>query len=165
MQTKEYSADAEVGGKTWKFTYGKFAFQANGSAVITVGETVVMAAVVASDKPREGIDYLPLLVDYEEKLYAAGKIKGSRWVKREGRPSDEAILSGRVIDRSLRPLFNGSIRLDIQVVVTVLSVDGENDPDVLGLSAASAAVAVSDIPWDGPIEGVRVGRVEDKFVL
>ena len=165
MQTKEYSADAEVGGKTWKFTSGKFAFQANGSAVITVGETVVMAAVVASDKPREGIDYLPLLVDYEEKLYAAGKIKGSRWVKREGRPSDEAILSGRVIDRSLRPLFNGSIRNDIQVVVTVLSVDGENDPDIIGLNAASAAVEASSVPWDGPVAAVRVGKVGGEFVI
>ena len=165
MNTNEYTVTADIGGKSWMLSAGKFAPQSSGSVVIRVGDTMVMATVVMGNKPREGIDYLPLLVDYEEKLYAAGKIKGSRWVKREGRPSDEAILSGRVIDRSLRPMFDGRIRLDIQVVVTVLSVDGENDPDVLGLSAASAAVAVSDIPWDGPIAGVRVGRVEGKFVL
>ena len=165
MNTNEYTVTADIWGKSWKLSAGKFAPQSSGSVVIRVGDTMVMATVVMGNKPREGIDYLPLLVDYEEKLYAAGKIKGSRWVKREGRPSDEAILSGRVIDRSLRPMFDGRIRLDIQVVVTVLSVDGENDPDVLGLSAASAAVAVSDIPWDGPIAGVRVGRIEDKFVL
>ena len=165
MNTNEYTVTADIGGKSWTLSAGKFAPQSSGSVVIRVGDTMVMATVVMGNKPREGIDYLPLLVDYEEKLYAAGKIKGSRWVKREGRPSDEAILSGRVIDRSLRPMFDGRIRLDIQVVVTVLSVDGENDPDVLGLSAASAAVAVSDIPWDGPIAGVRVGRVEGKFVL
>jgi len=165
MNTNEYTVTADIGGKSWMLSAGKFAPQSSGSVVIRVGDTMVMATVVMGNKPREGIDYLPLLVDYEEKLYAAGKIKGSRWVKREGRPTDEAILSGRVIDRSLRPMFDGRIRLDIQVVVTVLSVDGENDPDVLGLSAASAAVAVSDIPWDGPIAGVRVGRVEGKFVL
>ena len=165
MNTNEYTVTADIGGKSWMLSAGKFAPQSSGSVVIRVGDTMVMATVVMGNKPREGIDYLPLLVDYEEKLYAAGKIKGSRWVKREGRPSDEAILSGRVIDRSLRPMFDGRIRLDIQVVVTVLSVDGENDPDVLGLSAASAAVAVSDIPWDGPIAGVRVGRIEGKFVL
>lgn len=165
MQTNEHSADAEVGGKVWNLSSGKFAFQANGSSVITVGETVVMAAVVVGGKPREGVDYLPLLVDYEEKLYAAGKIKGSRWVKREGRPSDEAILSGRVIDRSLRPMFDSSIRNDIQVVVTVLSVDGENDPDIIGLNAASAAVAASGIAWDGPVAAVRVGKVGGEFVV
>ena len=139
--------------------------QASGAVVARVGDTVVMAAVVMSQKPRDGIDYLPLMVDYEEKLYAAGKIKGSRWVKREGRPSDEAILSGRVIDRSLRPMFDESIRNDIQVVVTVLSVDGENDPDIIGLNAAAAAIEISDIPWDGPIGAVRVGKVNGDFVI
>lgn len=165
MQKKEYSVDAEIGGKPWSLSTGKFAMQANGSVVITVGETVVMASVVLSEKPREGIDYLPLLVDYEEKLYAAGKIKGSRWVKREGRPSDEAILSGRVIDRSLRPMFNSQVRNDIQVVVTVLSTDGENDPDIIGLNAASAAVEVSNVPWDGPVAAARVGKVNGEFVV
>src|SRR3989344_2139241 len=165
MSTKEYSTTVEVGGKTWQISTGKFAMQASGSAVIRVGDTVVMGTVVMSGKPRDGIDYLPLMVDYEEKLYAAGKIKGSRWVKREGRPSDEAILTGRVIDRSLRPMFDSNIRNDIQVVVTVMSVDGENDPDIIGLVAASAAIEVSDIPWDGPIAGARVGKIDGKLVI
>lgn len=165
MPKKEYSVIAEVGGKSWNLSAGKFALQASGSVVIRVGDTMVMATVVMSETPREGIDYLPLMVDYEEKLYAAGKIKGSRWVKREGRPSDAAILSGRVVDRSLRPMFDGKIRNDIQVVVTVLSVDGENDPDIIGLNAASAAVEVSDVPWDGPVAGVRVGKINGELVL
>lgn len=165
MTKKKYSASAEIGGKPWEFSTGKLALQASGSVLVRVGDTIVMATAVMSEGVREGIDYLPLLVDYEEKLYAAGKIKGSRWVKREGRPSDEAILSGRVIDRSLRPMFNGKIRNDIQVVVTVLSVDGENDPDIIGLNAASAAIEVSDIPWDGPIAGVRVGKISGQLVL
>lgn len=165
MTKKEYSAKAEIGGKPWNLSTGHLALQASGSVLARVGDTIVMAATVMNEKAREGIDYLPLLVDYEEKLYAAGKIKGSRWVKREGRPSDEAILSGRVIDRSLRPMFNGKIRNDIQVVVTVLSVDGENDPDIIGLNAAAAAIEVSDIPWDGPVAAVRVGKINGQLVL
>ena len=164
MSTKEYSANSDIGSKTWNLSTGKFAEQASGSVVVRVGDTMVMGTVMMG-RQRDGIDYLPLMVDYEEKLYAAGKIKGSRWVKREGRPSDEAILSGRVIDRSLRPMFNGDIRNDIQVVVTVLSVDGENDPDIIGLNAAAAAIEVSDIPWDGPVAGVRVGKIEGQLVL
>lgn len=164
MSTKEYSTNAEIGSKPWKLSTGKLAGQANGSVLVRVGDTMVLATVVMG-RPREGVDYLPLMVDYEEKLYAAGKIKGSRWVKREGRPSDEAILSGRVTDRSLRPMFDSNIRNDIQVVVTVLSVDGENDPDIIGLNAASAAIEVSDIPWDGPIAGVRVGKIGGELVL
>ena len=165
MSKTEYSATFNVGDKPWTITSGKFAMQSSGIVMVRVGDTLVMATVVMSGRAREGIDYLPLLVDYEEKLYAAGKIKGSRWVKREGRPSDEAILSGRVIDRSLRPMFDGNIRNDIQVVVTTLSVDGDNDPDIIGLNAAAAAIEVSDIPWDGPIAGVRVGKIGGKLVL
>lgn len=165
MTTKEQSVQADIGGKSWNLSTGKLALQASGSVTLRVGDTVVLATAVLSERVRDGIDYLPLLVDYEEKLYAAGKIKGSRWVKREGRPSDEAILSGRVIDRSLRPMFNGKIRNDIQVVVTVLSADQENDPDIIGLNAASAAVEASDIPWDGPVAGVRVGKINGEFVL
>ena len=165
MSTKEYSVTAQIGGKSWIFSTGKLAPQANCSVLARVGDTVVMATVVMSGKVREGIDYLPLLVDYEEKLYAAGKIKGSRWIKREGRPSDEAILSGRVTDRTFRPLFDERIRNDIQVVVTVLSVDGDNDPDIIGLNAAAAAIEISDIPWEGPVAAVRVGKVNGGFVL
>lgn len=164
-EEKNFSAQAEIGGKIWNWSCGKFAPLANGSVTVRVGDTVVMATAVISAKPRDGIDYLPLMVDYEEKLYAAGKIKGSRWVKREGRPTDEAILTSRVIDRGLRPMFNGDIRNDIQVVATVLSVDGENDPDMIAINAASAAVEISDIPWNGPIAGVRVGRVNGDYIL
>lgn len=159
------SAHAEIGGKVWNWSCGELAPQASGAVAVRVGDTVVLATAVMSDKVREGIDYLPLLVDYEEKLYAAGKIKGSRWVKREGRPSDDAVLKGRVIDRTLRPMFNGRIRNDIQVVTTVLSVDGENDPDMVALNAAAAAIEVSDIPWDGPVAGVRVAKIDGKFIL
>lgn len=164
MTTERNSVSAEIGGKSWNFSIPDLAIQANGSVWVRVGDTVVLATVVMGDKPREEVDYLPLLVDFEEKLYAAGKIKGSRWVKREGRPSDEAVLSGRVIDRSLRPMFDSRIRNDIQVVVTVLSADQTNDPDIIGLNAAAAAIQVSSIPWDGPIAGIRVGRIGGKFV-
>ncbi len=165
MTTKEYSVEAEIGGKIWNFSTGKLARQAGGAVLVRVEDTMVLATAVVSDGQREGIDYLPLLIDYEEKLYAAGKIKGSRWIKREGRPSDEAVLSGRVIDRSLRPMFDGRIRNDIQVVVTVLSADQENDPDIIGLNAAAAAIEISDIGWDGPVAGVRVGKINGEFVL
>ena len=125
----------------------------------------MLAVAVLNNNPREGIDYFPLLVDYEEKLYAAGKIKGSRWVKREGRPTDEAILTGRVIDRSLRPLFPDGMRNDVQVVATVLSIDGENDPDMIAVNAASMALHISEIPFDGPVAAVRVGKVDGKFIV
>ena len=121
----------------------------------------MMATVVKSSGIREGIDYFPLLVDFEEKLYAAGKIKGSRFIKREGRPSDDSILSGRLIDRAIRPLFDERVRNDIQVIVTALSVDGENDSALVGLIAASVALSISPIPWSGPIAAARVGRAKD----
>jgi len=114
---------------------------------------------------REGIDYFPLSVEYEEKLYAAGKIKGSRWIKREGRPSDDAILTARLVDRAIRPLFPKEIKNEVQVILTVLSFDAVNDSDVLGLIAASAALSLSPIPWNGPLAGLRVGRVSDEWVL
>lgn len=165
MVVREQSADAEIGGKSWHFSTGVLAPQADGAVSIRVGDTVVMATAVMGKEPREGVDFLPLIVDYEEKLYAAGKIKGSRWVKREGRPTDEAILTARVIDRSFRPMFDSRVRTDIQVIATVLSVDGVNDPDMLALNAASAALEISDIPWDGPVAGVRVGKIDGQFVL
>ena len=139
---------------------GRLALQASGSCTVRYGETVVLATAVISGSVREGIDYFPLTVDYEERLYAAGIIKGSRWVKREGRPSDEIVTTSRLIDRSIRPLFPKALKNDVQVIATVLSYDNENDSDVVSLLAASLAVAISPIPWDGPIGGVRVGRVE-----
>lgn len=144
---------------------GKLAGQANGSVVVKYVGTVVLATCVMAKEPRKNVDYLPLTVDYEERLYAAGKIKGSRFIKREGRSTDEAILSGRVIDRSIRPLFNSKIRNDIQVVVTVLSFDGENDPVFPGLLGASIALSISDIPWNGPIAGISIGKTEKEFIV
>ncbi len=128
---------------------------------VTYGDTVVMATANMSDKPREGIDFFPLLVDYDEKYYAAGRIKGSRFMKREGKPADEAVLTARMIDRALRPLFHSREKRDVQVVLTVLSFDGENDADLPAFIAASLAVGVSDIPWDGPIGAVRLAKNTD----
>lgn len=150
----------ELNGKTLSLEVGRFAEQASAAVLAQYGETMVLATVTASSKETT-LDYFPLSVEYVERLYAGGRIKGSRWVKREGRPSDDAVLAGRVIDRSIRPLFPTSYKHDVQVIITVLSVDGENDPDVLGLVATSAAIAVSPIPWNGPISGVRVGYVKD----
>lgn len=149
----------ELAGRPLTVEVGKVAQQTNGSCTVRYGDTVVLATAVMSTTPREGIDYFPLLVDYEERLYAAGKIKGSRWVKREGRPSDEVILTGRLIDRSIRPLFPKAIKNDVQVIATVQCFDGENDSDIVGLIAASTALAISSIPWEGPIGGARIGRI------
>ncbi|MAF24426.1 polyribonucleotide nucleotidyltransferase [bacterium] len=150
----------ELAGRQLTIESGRLANQASGSITVKYGDTVVLATAVMGGI-REGIDWFPLSVDYEERLYAGGKIKGSRWIKREGRPTDEAVLSGRMIDRTIRPLFPSGIKNDVQVVLTVLSFDGENDADMVSLFAASCALAASDIPWDGPIAGVRVGRVSE----
>ncbi|MFA6042860.1 MAG: polyribonucleotide nucleotidyltransferase [Patescibacteria group bacterium] len=156
---------AEIGGKTLSIETGKYAGLANAACTVRYGDTVVLATVVRSNSVREGIDFFPLMVDYEERLYAAGKIKGSRFIKREGRPTDEAILTGRVIDRSIRPLFNQSTRNDVQVSILVLSVDQENDPDVPALIAAATVLSMSEIPWNGPLAGVRVGQINGEWVL
>jgi polyribonucleotide nucleotidyltransferase len=149
----------EVNGRVLSLEVGRFAEQANAAVMAQYGDTVVLATVTSSSK-ETSLDYFPLSVEYVERLYAGGRIKGSRWVKREGRPSDDAVLAGRVIDRSIRPLFPKTYKHDVQVIVTVLSVDGENDPDVLGLVATSAAIAISSIPWNGPVAGVRIGYVK-----
>ncbi|MBI2195726.1 MAG: polyribonucleotide nucleotidyltransferase [Candidatus Levybacteria bacterium] len=149
----------EIAGKTLTLKTGTLAVQATASVLARLGDTVVLATVVEGGK--SDLDYFPLSVDYVERLYAGGKIKGSRWVKREGRPSDEAILAGRLIDRSIRPLFPKEFKNEVQVIVTVLSVDGENDPDILALNAVSAAIAISRIPWNGPVAAVRVGCVKE----
>jgi len=135
----------EIEGRELSVELGKLAEQANGSALVKYGQTAVLVTVVMRDEASEK-KYFPLIVDYEEKFYAAGKIKGSRWIKREGRPTDEAILTGRLVDRAIRPLFNHKIRNDIQIVLTVLSFDGENDPALPALIGASAATSISDIP-------------------
>ncbi len=143
---------------------GKVCGLANGSCWVHYGETVVMVNVTASPKPREGVDFFPLAVDYEEKLYAVGKIPGG-YLKREGRPSEKAILTSRVVDRPMRPLFPKDMRNDVAIVMTVLAVDPETQPEILSMIGASIAVSISDIPWNGPIGGISVGLVDGEIVL
>lgn len=154
----------ELGGRPLVLEFGELAKQANGSVLARYGETVVLATATMSKQPREGIDFFPLLVDYEERMYAAGKIPGG-WGRREGRPSEDAILSARMIDRPLRPLFPDGFRNDVQVVLSILSVDKNNSPTIAALIGASAALHVSDIPFAGPVGGVRVGLVDGEFVI
>ena len=161
MQKKEYSI--EVGGKTLTATFTDLAEQAHGSVMLKYGETIVLATVCMSHDKEVGKGFFNLTVDYVERFYASGKISGSRFVKREGKPSEEAILASRVIDRTLRPLFNQEIRHAVQVIVTVISVD-DNDPTVLAINAASLALAVSNIPWAGPIGAVRIGKYDDEVL-
>jgi polyribonucleotide nucleotidyltransferase len=163
MTVKNWSM--EWGGRTLSVEIGKLALQTQSSCVVRYGDTVILATAAMSKQTREGIDFFPLMVNFEEKLYAAGKIKGSRFIKREGRPSEEAILSGRMVDRAIRPLFDSSMRNDVQVILTALSWDGENDSQVPAFFAASLALAISPIPWNGPIAGARVGKVDGQFVL
>lgn len=163
MQVKTWSM--EWGGRTLSVEVGKLALLTNGSCVVRYGDTVVLATVVKSKNIRDEIDYFPLTVDFEEKLYAAGKIKGSRFIKREGRPSDDAILAGRLVDRAIRPLFDERIRNDVQVVLTPLAVDGENDASIVSFLAASCAVAISSVPWHGPIAAARIGLKDGKCIL
>ena len=158
------SVSMELGGRTLTIETGELARQANGSTFVRFGDTCVLAAVTASNNPREGIDFFPLTVDYEERMYAAGKIPGG-FIKREGRPSEKATLSARLIDRPIRPLFPDGLRNDIHIVCTVLSVDPDADPDVVAMVAAGAALAVSDIPFPQPVAGVRVGFVEGEYVV
>jgi polyribonucleotide nucleotidyltransferase len=154
MKKKIFSLD--VGGKTLSAEFTDIADQANGSVLVRYGNTVVLATVVMAETTKGG-DFFPLTVDYEERFYASGKILGSRFVRREGRPSDEAILSARIVDRTVRPLFDQKIRNEVQVVLTILSID-EDDPDVVSVIAASLAIGTSDIPWNGPVSAVRIGK-------
>ena len=143
---------------------GKTCELSNGSCWVHYGDTVVMANVTASAKPREGVDFFPLSVDYEEKLYSVGRIPGS-FTKREGKPSDKAILTSRMVDRPIRPLFPKDMRNDVSVVMTVMSVDPDCSPEITGLIATSIAISISDIPWGGPVAGVSVGLVNGEIVL
>ena len=159
-----HSFEMQLGGRTLTIENGKMAKQANGAVLVRYGDTVVLVTATASAEPREGVDFFPLTVDYEEKMYAAGKIPGG-FIKREGRPSSDAVLCARLIDRPIRPLFPEGFRNDVQIVATVLSVEQDNAPELAAMIGASCALAVSDIPFLGPIAGVRVGRVEDAFVI
>ena len=155
----------EWGGRTLSVEVGKLALQANSSCMVRYGDTVLLATATMSKNTREGIDFLPLMVNFEEKLYAAGKIKGSRFIKREGRPSEEAILSGRLVDRAIRPLFDENLRKDVQVILTALSFDGEVDSQIPAMIAASIALSISPIPWKGPIAGARVGQIDGQWKI
>ena len=159
---KSYSM--ELAGRELTIETGKMAELANGSVLVRYGETTVMVNVTASKEPRDGIDFFPLSVDFEEKLYSVGKIPGS-FTKREGKPSDKAILTSRAIDRPLRPLFPKDFRNDVCVVATVLSVEPDNSPEVCAMIGASAALSISDIPFGGPTAAVNVGYVDDKIVI
>lgn len=159
-----HTGQCTVGGRVLTIETGKLAQQAESAVTVRYGDTVVLATVCVSSEPREGVDFVPLTVDYEERHYAVGKIPGS-FIRREGRPSEEATLTGRLTDRSLRPLFDKNFHNDIQIIVTVLSTDQENDPDVLAVVGASAAVHLSSIPFYGPVSAVRVGYIDDKLVL
>ncbi len=163
LNKKIFSID--FAGQPLSLTISNLADQADASVLGQYGDTTVLVTAVMGKEDRD-IDYFPLVVDYEEKFYAAGKIIGSRFVRREGRPSENAILSGRMIDRSIRPLFNHNLRRDVQLVITVLSYDEENDPDFIALLSASLALAISPIPWNGPIAGARLSRtIENKTII
>ncbi len=152
-----------AGGKTLSIETGKLAKQAGGAAVVRFGENVVLATATANPEPREGIDFFPLTVDYREYTYAGGRIPGG-FIKREGRMSEREVLTSRQIDRPVRPMFADGFKNETQVIAFVLSADTDNDPDVCGINAASAALTISDIPFLGPIGAVRVGLVEGRFI-
>jgi polyribonucleotide nucleotidyltransferase len=154
----------DFGGRPFSIETGKVAKQANGSVMVQYGETVVLVTAVTSEKKREGLDFIPLTVNYLEMTYAAGRIPGG-FFKREGRPSDRETLISRFIDRPLRPLFPKGFQNEIQIIATVLSADQDNDPSILGMIGASSALSISDIPFDGPIAGAKVGRIDGEFVL
>src|SRR6185503_14777145 len=161
MHKKKYTV--EIGGKTLTAIFTDLAEQAGGSVMLKYGETIVLANACMSHDSQKGLGYFNLTVDYMEKFYAAGKILGSRFVRREGKPSEDSILASRVIDRTLRPLFEQSIRHAVQVIVTVISVD-DNDSTILAVNAASLALAVSNIPWNGPIGCVRIGKYDSDIL-
>lgn len=163
MDTNTFSAN--IGGKEITIETGGLAGAANGSCTVRCGDTVLLATAVMSKNIRPGMNFFPLMVDFEEKLYAAGRIKGSRFIKREGRPTDNAVLTARFIDRAIRPLFDQRMKNDVQVIITNLSFDEENDPDILGLIGASCALHISDIPWNGPIGAVRVTKSGDNWIF
>ena len=154
----------ELGGRVLSMEFGKYCGQANGSVIVRLGDTVVMVNVTAADQPREGQDFFPLSVDFEEKMYSIGKLPGG-FIKREGRPSEKATLTARLIDRPLRPLFNKGMRNDVQVVCTVLSCEVDVPPEIPAMLGASAAIAISDIPWAGPIGAVAVGLIDGEVVI
>jgi len=163
MKKREFETD--FAGKKLKVEITDLANQANGSVLVRYGDTAVFATAVMSSEKKEGLNYFPLVVDYEERFYAAGMILGSRFIRREGRPSEEAVLTGRLIDRTIRPLFNHRMRNEVQVTIMTLSIDGKNDPDIPLIIASSLALAISDIPWNGPVGACRIGFDGNNFII
>ena len=159
-----HSYSMQLGGRTLTIEAGKIAKQANGSVMVRYGDTVIVVAVTGTKVPREGVDFFPLTVDFEEKMYAVGKIPGG-FIKREGRPSETAILTSRLIDRPIRPMFPDGYHNDVQIVATAVSVDQDNPPDMAAMIVASCALSISDIPFDGPIAGVRIGLINGEFIV
>ena len=155
--------ETELAGRPLVVETGKMAQLANGECLVRYGDTVVHVAATASAKPRDGIDFFPLSVDYEEKLYSVGKIPGA-FLRREGRPSEKATLTCRMIDRPIRPLFPKDMRNDVSIVCTVMSVDQDNSPEIAAMIGTSIALSISDIPWKGPISGVSVGLIDGEFI-
>ena len=158
------SVSIEINGQTLNAETGRIAKQASGSAVITLGETVVLVTAVSTDEVREGVDFLPLTVEYQEMSYAGGRFPGNYFRRDMGRPSEGETLTARLIDRPLRPLFPDNYFYETQVIASVLSTDKENDADMLAMLGASLALEISDIPFQGPIAGVRVGRINGEFI-
>src|SRR5919108_2816370 len=161
---KIYRNEIEWAGRRLVLETGRIARQADGAVLCTYGDTIVLCTVVAAKSPKPGIDFFPLTVNYQEKSFAAGKIPGG-FFKREGRPSEKEVLTSRLIDRPIRPLFHPSFRCETQVIATVLSHDMENDPDIVAMVATSAALTISGIPFMGPIGACRVGRIDGQYVL
>src|SRR5581483_2146072 len=164
MDSKIHSYSVQIGDETITIEAGRLAFQANGAVTVRQGDTIILSTATMADKPREGTDFFPLTVDYEERLYAAGKIPGS-FFKREGKASENAILICRLTDRPLRPLFPKGMRNDVQIIMTALSADQEHFIDIMSIIGASAALTISDIPFQGPVGAVRVGYIDQKFVM
>ena len=158
------SFSTQLAGRTLTIEVGKMAQLANGSVLVKYGDTVVISTATASKEPKDGIDFFPLSVDYEEKLYAVGKIPGG-YIKREGKPSEKAILTSRVIDRPIRPLFPKDLRNDVVVINTVLSVEQDNSPEVAAMIGTSAALTISDIPFNGPIGAVVLGLIDGEVII
>ncbi len=164
-EVQKNSVTMEVAGRELTIETGHMAFQASGAVTVRYGDNIILASATMGDKPREGVDFFPMMVDLEEKWYASGKISGSKFIKREGRPSDDAILSSRLIDRPIRPLFPKGMANDVQIICSVISSDKEFHPATIGMIAASTALSISGMPFDGPIAGVRIGRVEGKLII
>ncbi|ELK40179.1 polyribonucleotide nucleotidyltransferase [Brevibacillus agri BAB-2500] len=163
MEQQYRTYDFELAGRKLTLEFGKMAKQANGSVLVRYGDTAILSAVTVSKEPK-ALDFFPLTVNYEERLYAVGKIPGG-FIKREGRPSEKAILASRLIDRPIRPLFAEGFRNDVQIVNTVLSVDQDCSPEIAAMIGTSAALCVSEIPFEGPIAGVIVGRIDGEFII